>query len=154
MTEDQLLRAVVDLPVKQRDRWHVLPLHQRFWGKVLIGDGCWEWIAGRNHQGYGQFHDAPRHQVQAHRFAYEWIVGPIPDGLELDHLCSNKPCVRPDHLEPVTALINQRRWYPSRCPQGHTYDTVYRTAKGYVGRRCKTCDAATTARYRAKRGAA
>jgi hypothetical protein len=73
---------------------------ERFWAKVYRGDDCWEWLAAKSTAGYGRFKVAGG-LVQAHRFAYEDIVGPIPDGLQLDHLCRNRACVNPDHLEPT-----------------------------------------------------
>lgn len=72
--------------------------------------GCWIWTGSIDRDGYGYLHDGRRHN--AHRWTYEKFVGPIPDGLEIDHLCRVRPCVNPDHLEPVTRLENNlRRWY-------------------------------------------
>ena len=89
----------------------------RFWRKVKGGDvtTCWIWQASL-HRGYGQFAVSSRQIVIAHRFAYEELVGPIPDGLHLDHLCRQPKCVNPWHLEPVTPLVNVRRG--SRCNPG------------------------------------
>ena len=89
-------------------------VEERFWEKVDVGHplGCWEWCTvGRG--GYGQF-SVGHTKVPAHRFAYEFLVGPIPDGLEMDHLCRNRICVNPDHLEPVT-----RQEHASRDPAPH-----------------------------------
>lgn len=80
-----------------------------FWNHVDQDEsGCWLWTAATTPTGYGQFrfHDGSR---AAHRLAYEQMVGPIPDGLELDHLCRVRNCVNPDHLEPVTHAENLRR---------------------------------------------
>src|SRR6202030_118623 len=66
--------------------------------------GCWLWLGACNEFGYGKFG-----KVKAHRFSYEREKGPIPDGLEIDHLCRNKSCVNPDHLEAVTHGENRRR---------------------------------------------
>ena len=66
--------------------------------------GCWEWNWSRSDTGYGRIHDK-----QAHRVIYEQMVGPIPPGLHLDHLCRNRGCVNPDHMEPVTNAENVRR---------------------------------------------
>lgn len=88
-----------------------LPLDKAFWAKVdrRGADECWPWagsIDSRNT--YGRF---PVNKVwrRAHRVAYELLVGPIPDGLTLDHLCRNTRCVNPAHLEPCTARENHRR---------------------------------------------
>ena len=78
----------------------------RFWARVDVGL-CWEWT-GSNDRGYGMFRLDGR-TVRAHRWAWETLVGPIPRGLHLDHLCRNPPCVNPDHLEPVTQPENIRR---------------------------------------------
>jgi hypothetical protein len=81
---------------------------RRFWSKVLISDGCWVWTGTTDKDGYGVLGVDGRF-VRAHRFAYELLVGPIPEGLELDHLCFNRPCVNPGDLEPVTTQENLRR---------------------------------------------
>lgn len=96
-----------------------------------------------------------RRVVRAHRLVYELLVGPIPDGLQLDHLCRNRGCVRPDHLEPVTRRTNILRGTgPSaiharktQCPHGHPYDRTV-TRRGTTERRCSTCENARgRARY-------
>jgi len=97
-------------------------LPARFWAKVRLGPvpahrpdlgPCWEWMAYRNRKDYGRFGgrraDGGNRMVLAHRWAYETLIGPIPDGLEPDHLCRNHPCVRPSHLEPVTHIVNMQR---------------------------------------------
>ena len=73
----------------------------RFWAKVNKTDGCWEWSGAINTGGYGSFWNGIR-EVKAHRFAYELLCEQIRDGLTLDHLCRNRSCVNPAHLEPVT----------------------------------------------------
>jgi ribosome-binding protein aMBF1 (putative translation factor) len=83
-------------------------LAQRFEAKVKATDGCWEWQGSKGPGGYGVI-TADGKQLQTHRVAYELHVGPIPEGLVIDHLCSNRVCVRPDHLEPVTPSENARR---------------------------------------------
>lgn len=89
---------------------------ERFWEKVAIADsGCWEWTAGRDAAGYGQFsvtsetRGEPPLCARAHRVAWEIEVGPIPPGMYLDHLCYNPPCVNPEHLELVTPGENVLR---------------------------------------------
>lgn len=89
--------------------------------------GCWLWQASVDQYGYGRIKIGGRQgrPVAAHRVAYEQLVGPIPDGLELDHLCRMPACVNPAHLEPVTRGVNQTRAFAARamtrthCEKGH-----------------------------------
>ncbi len=117
---------------------------ERFWPKVDKSGECWVWTASRVGNGYGEFWDGKR-KVAAHRWAYENLVGPIPEGMQLDHLCRTRLCVRADHLEPVTQQENIRRGDSGRmwrekthCPSGHPYDEV--NTNVYRGRRyCRAC---------------
>lgn len=119
------------------------PAIERFGHFVRMrADGCWEWTGARTRTGYGSFTDAGSRKCQAHRFAYEHLVGPIPNGLELDHLCRNRWCVSPSHLQPVTHRENQRRGIKgiltTHCPKGHPYSEE--NTRMYGGHRfCKTC---------------
>jgi hypothetical protein len=126
-------------------------LWDRFWPKVDASGDCWVWTASANQFGYGHILTEGRTRGMAHRVAYELLIGPIPEGLELDHLCRNPPCVNPDHLEPVTHAENmarapwtavQARRAQTHCKRGHefTEDNIYRRPGG-VGRSCRTCRA-------------
>lgn len=131
---------------------------ERFWAKVAEVGDCWEWQGDRNH-GYGRFTDAGRRLVQAHRFAYEDMVGQIPAGLQLDHLCKNRACVNPFHLEPVTARVNTRRsesfagrnGRKTHCPQGHLYDDINTRIDNRGCRCCRSCESVNNAKYYQRR---
>lgn len=115
--------------------------------------GCWIWTASQTSGGYGVF-KIPGVATQAHRAAYVLLAGPVPTGLHLDHLCRNKLCVNPDHLEPVTQAENNRRAcaVKTHCPQGHEYSSdnlVWRQSR--QTRECKQCNRDRARRnYRAK----
>ena len=132
---------------------------ERFWAKVNQ-DGpipthrpdlgpCWEWTASHNWLGYSQFRLGPR-MVGGHRFAYELLVEPIPAGLDIDHLCRNRGCVNPAHLEPVTERVNVFRGIgnptventkKTHCPQGHAYDEANTYHRAYDNsRQCRACN--------------
>lgn len=123
-----------------------LPNH--YWSKVDKTETCWNWIATRT-GGYGRFGDhktAVRNGYSttlAYRILWEDENGPVPDGLELDHLCNNRACVRPDHLEPVTHQVNIQRRFERRatCPNGHPTSPENRVAHYDVdeGDRCLPC---------------
>lgn len=98
----------------------------RFWSKVAIRDGCWEWTASVNGKGYPNFSASSGKPQLAHRFSYTRFHGPIPQEQQVDHLCDNRRCVRPDHLqllvcrENVRKAARLRRW--PRCPQGRRHE--------------------------------
>lgn len=113
-------------------------------------NGCWEWTAGLfKKDGYGQFHN-PGGSNLAHRAMYELVKGPVPEGLHLDHLCRNRKCVNPDHLEPVTCkenlhrgeTVNAENKKKTHCIRGHEFtpENTYRYKRGSgFTRKCKTC---------------
>ncbi|MEU7163131.1 HNH endonuclease signature motif containing protein [Streptomyces morookaense] len=120
----------------------------RFLSKVGdTGAGCWEWAGTRTLQGYGQFWLDGRNQY-AHRIAYEVVVAPIPDGLVIDHLCRNRACVNPGHLEPVTNRTNLLRGVgfaaakarQTHCIRGHRFDTANTRRATNGTRKCRACD--------------
>lgn len=138
----------------------------RFWAKVNADADCWRWMAAHSHDGYGQFSLAGK-ILYAHRVAWDLLIGPIPDGYQLDHLCRNRGCVNPDHLEPVLPGENTRRapWSQvergkassryraavTHCVHGHPFDEVnthIQIRNGRPKRRCRKCDALYAQRRR------
>lgn len=118
-----------------------------FWDKVQPTGFCWEWTAYRDRKGYGRSHLDGK-SMAAHRVAYTLLVGPIPAGLTLDHLCRNKGCVNPDHLEPVTVGENSIRSHELTssevCRNGHVYadegnELFVKMGAKLAHRRCRQC---------------
>lgn len=118
-----------------------------FWAKVSIQspDECWPWLAGKTSSGYGAFWMDWK-QMVAHRVAYELVNGPVPEGLQLDHLCRNRPCCNPKHLEPVTLKQNVLRGIgitaicakKTSCKNGHEFDEA-NTYLWHGDRYCRQC---------------
>ena len=136
------------------------PAQERFWEKVDADGVCWEWTAGVNASGYGIFGIGGTSYL-AHRWAYETLVGPIPEGFQIDHLCRNRKCVCPEHLEPVTPRTNAQRGHLpfnrlrriTHCKHGHPLsgDNLGRDWRGH--RRCLACARRSTADWRAHKKA-
>jgi hypothetical protein len=121
------------------------PFLERLWARIEITDSCWLWTGQTTDKGYGSISEGRRSLV-AHRVVYEQLVGVIPEGLQLDHLCRVTRCVNPDHLEAVTGRINTLRGIgptaqnarKTQCPAGHAYASFGEIdARGY--RCCSEC---------------
>jgi len=123
------------------------PAPVRFWRKVQKTETCWNWT-GAVARSYGHFmiQQKPAITAKAHRYAYEHLVGPIQKDMTVDHLCRNKLCVNPAHMEIVTASENAKRGNPLRatCKYGHAYDAEntyhYETGPRKGRRKCRTCE--------------
>lgn len=122
---------------------------ERFWAKVQVTESCWVWTAAMDGHGYGAFW-YQRKVAKAYRAAYEMFVGPVPEGMQLDHLCRNRACVNPAHLEPVSQQVNIARGAsPSAisvrtnaCSRGHDLSSA--AVRRPDGRRyCGECRRAT-----------
>jgi hypothetical protein len=136
-----------------------MPIADRFWPKVVRDEDhlCWEWQGLKLPAGYGVLKGlpgSPKSQLLAHRVSWEINIGPIPSGLCIDHLCMNKSCVNPAHMELVTRGENSMRAMLGRthCKHGHLFSEE-NTAVGRNGRRvCRACSRALCRRtyYRRK----
>lgn len=129
--------------------------------KILVNseNGCWEWQGTVRDDGYGKYHKS-----YTHRLVYGALVGPIPDGLELDHLCRNRRCCNPEHLEAVTRRVNilrspiaiqSLRRNRTVCSKGHPLEGEnlrYETSNGRRWRTCVTCRRAKDERRRRAAG--
>lgn len=120
----------------------------RFWSHVDKSGACWVWT-GYKSRGYGRFYMGGRRHL-AHRVAYKALVGQIPEGLTIDHLCRNKPCVNPAHMEVVTrgenalrggggAVASANRRAKTHCINGHEYTKENTRTIRNGSRQCKTC---------------
>lgn len=128
------------------------PIADRLWPKVVWqSNGCWNWTGKVSVRGYGTIRikkGSKWGQGYAHKIAYELVRGIVPNGLEIDHLCKNKVCCNPSHLEAVTHLVNSRRaMVKSHCKHGHEFneDNTYITREGW--KMCKKCNAERQRRY-------
>lgn len=111
-------------------------------------NGCWPWLGGTRPNGYGTFavkRDGNWSQTTAHRIAYQSFIGPIPEGFEVDHVCRNRACCNPEHLEAVPLQVNRKRRNDAKthCAQGHAFTPEntywYRGKDGYLCRQCNIC---------------
>lgn len=135
------------------------PIEERFWSKVLKTESCWIWQGTTDRRGYGHF-AVNSHPVKAHRFAYELVTGPIPDGAHLMHSCDNPPCVKPAHLSLGNNSLNMqdsvakgRHWQTRKthCKNGHLFDEANTRIAPSGQRHCRACDRGYAAKRRKSR---
>ena len=127
------------------------------WHPSCPPTGCWEHELKAMPSGYRQVQYASI-RVVLHRLVYEQLRGPIPDGLQIDHLCRNRGCCNPDHLEPVTGRVNTLRGETvtaanaakTHCPQGHAYESENLYVYPNGSRCCRECRREIQRRYRAQ----
>lgn len=128
------------------------PLRERLEAKVAKTDHCWFWLGHINGSGYGVIGVGGKARL-AHRVSYEVFVGPIPDGLVIDHLCRNRACIAPTHLQPVTQEVNVRRGASTErgthCGNGHEFTK----ANTRWVRVCATCSDVARERWKARKSA-
>jgi len=121
----------------------------RFWDKVVIAnDGCWLWTGAVNSNGYAHFYvpNTPSRPVCAHAWIWQLFNGPVPSGLEIDHLCRVRRCVNPAHLETISHRLNVLRGTAppaicarqTHCKNGHEF-TADNTRYDQGKRRCRVC---------------
>lgn len=128
---------------------------------TVTGSGCWEWQRSRNAAGYGEVSLSDYLHVSKliHVLTYTILVGPVPEGLELDHLCRNRACCNPEHLEAVTHAVNiergkweerKREWFKQQthCRNGHEYTFENTHIRTDGRRRCRTCQREWAARHK------
>ena len=134
---------------------------ERFWDKVKVDEttGCWNWTAYKDHSGYGIFRIDSKNTSSSHRFAYQVNKGKIPEGLQLDHLCKNRKCCNPEHLEVVTLQENTNRSEitiavknrnKTHCSKGHEYTPENTYVRKHGHRACRTCSKEWHSQYSKK----
>ena len=133
-----------------------IPLEERFWSRVEITGFCWNWVGTLSPAGYGRITEADRTEHLAHRWAYETLTQQaIPKGMHIDHLCRNRACVNPDHMEVVPGAVNVMRGFgppaknarKTHCQYGHELPQQGE----FYDRTCRECRRKTWREYAQKK---
>lgn len=138
----------------------VKPIEDRLFPRIDADGPCWLWTGATNRNGYGAINRGRRlGMARVHRVVWELLVGPIPEDMDLDHLCRIRTCCNPDHLEPVTRALNvargaHRAGAPRGFRCGHPCTPENSVVSGRRSRTCRTCKNETSRRYRTRRKAA
>lgn len=156
---------ILRYPQKINKRFIGVTAVDRMFGFIdnILDSDCWEFNGSLDKNGYGQIRRTSGSMAYAHRLMYEELVGAIPEGLVLDHLCRVRNCINPDHLEPVTQIENVKRGLgitpaleakrnKTTCKQGHSYteSNTYRHPDTGA-RNCKRCQYLRNIQSRARR---
>lgn len=143
-------------PRKVREVQKVRQPISRFLEKIRVDErGCWRWIGCKSHIGYGQFRVDCRRRTRTelsspHRFAYEYFIGAIPEGCEIDHLCHVRDCANPLHLRAVTHQENQASLRKAKCKHGHLMTIENSGYTPHFHRYCKPCRRAAVLKWQAE----
>ncbi len=141
----------------------ILGLPERFWAMATISDTghdtpCLVWTGYRNRDGYGRYSTSTA-SCYAHRVAFKALVGPVPGGLTVDHLCRVRNCVNPTHMEAVPHRTNLLRsdsasavaLRTNRCVNGHEFTSENTYIRQNGGRQCRACNRESARRYKARK---
>ena len=162
MTEHSMTPRLKQGDANPRTRLRGVPLVDRLmYRTALMDNGCWLWLGATNAKGYGHIRSVENGPlISVHRVAYELANGAVPEGLEVDHLCFERACLNPDHLEAISHTDNVRRGRHNQnhgkaeCINGHAFDDANTSIDSLGKRVCKTCARDRMRAHRARKATA